>query len=64
VNKLKKERTKKEQYYIVWTHTKKYCANIDRSEVEKLLLNEIRDRILCNECYEPEEDKFDPEITH
>ena len=59
---MEKKRIKKEQYYIVWTHTKRYSANIDQSEVEKLLLNEIRDRILNNEYYEPEEE-FDPEIT-
>lgn len=38
---LEKEKIK-EQYYIVWTDTKRYCSVIDIVEVEELFLDEMR----------------------
>ncbi len=59
MNNLKEERIKKGQYYIVWTYTKQYCANIDRSEVEKLLLDETRKLISNYEYLDPGMDTFE-----
>jgi len=42
VNNLEKERTKRELYRIRWDHTRSFNALIDKNEVEKLMMEEVK----------------------